>query len=137
MQKLSETPSFGTSGMDPPKNKSLTTAPALTRKTKKSSQGNLAADNTRQDGVDLQLGGRGRWLLDLLLAPSPRREAQISPRPAINMTPSMTTQQGLGPPPRQLLGGWDVVPMITGLQHQHKGKTSRFGAFQSLQKPNF
>lgn len=36
---------------------SLTTAPALTRKTKKSSQGNLAADNTRQDGVDLQLGG--------------------------------------------------------------------------------
>lgn len=36
---------------------SLTTAPALARKTEKPSQGNLAADNTRRDGVDLQLGG--------------------------------------------------------------------------------
>lgn len=36
---------------------SLTTAPALAWKTEKPSQGNLAADNTRRDGVDLQLGG--------------------------------------------------------------------------------
>lgn len=37
--------------------RSLTTAPALARKTEKSSQGNLAADSTRRDGADLQLGG--------------------------------------------------------------------------------